>query len=186
MIRLKGPLYGWKLCCVCVCFCKTNGSVLSVALCDGNYFHRPPLLKWRAKRMNGRRRAKAPPPGFLNLGAPQARSGCLGSGETPSMETEHLPLTLERRRCEQTHTSVTNLHCAPFKCLQVILDSIYFGVTSERQGAPGEPGVRGVRHQDGPAGGREGRGGEGGEGGEEAAQKGHTGPQLSTSCARSA
>lgn len=64
--------------CVCVCFCKTNGSVLSAALCDGNYFHRPPLLKWRAKRMNGRRRAKAPPPGFLNLGAPQARSGCLG------------------------------------------------------------------------------------------------------------
>lgn len=171
---------------VCVCVCKTNGSVLSVALCDGNYFHRPPLLKWRAKRMNGRRRAKAPPPCFLNLGAPQARSGCLGSGETPSMETEHLPLTLERRRCEQTHTSVTNLHCAPFKCLQVILDFIYFGVTSERQGAPGEPGVRGVRHQDGPAGGREGRGGEGGEEGEEAAQKGHTGPQLSTSCARSA
>lgn len=31
------------------------------------------------------------------------------------METQHLPMTLERRRCEQTHTSVTNLHYNPYK-----------------------------------------------------------------------
>lgn len=82
-----------------------------------------------------------------------------------------------------THTSVTDLHLGLPKSLQVILDFIHFGVTSERQAAPGEPGVRRVRHQGGPAG---GRGGRGGEGGEEAAQKRHTGPQLSTACARSA
>lgn len=31
--------------------------------------------------MNGRRRAKAPPPAFLKPGAPPARPGCLGSGD---------------------------------------------------------------------------------------------------------